>query len=138
MYDAEYHLLMGTSESVKILAKLEYELAQTGKHQDKGYFIARACLSLLVSGKVDDAQTCFALFQGILKADQKEQADTKLFQQYPLYNFTALLLLVVEKNAGSEFGSLMVQYRSDLTFDKDLEQVISMLRDLMTILLDVY
>ncbi|KAJ3306256.1 hypothetical protein HDV03_000176 [Kappamyces sp. JEL0829] len=123
IFDAEYHFFHGTQESIKLLAHLEAEVANSAESsftQDKGYYIARAVLPLLILGKVGDALSCFDQFTLLLPpSDFQESPQPGLakLSVHPLYNFTLLLLQIVEKGAGEHFVTLVNHHQDDLALD---------------------
>jgi hypothetical protein len=126
VYDAEYHFLYGTIDSIKLLVTLETDLALDGKHKDKGYFAARAILPLLLLGRFGDAMIFLERFgTHFLPTDwiPEREIDGIKLSVHPLYNFSLLLLQIIEKGSGEFFGSLLNQYQDFLKFDDYLLEV---------------
>jgi hypothetical protein len=122
-YDAESHLLLGTGESVKLLAQMAFDLSlRGGDTLDKGYWITRSVLQLLLLGKVGDAIVCFSTFQSHLGQETPAVEGTDLLS-YPLYNFTLLLLQVLQKDAVDQFSNLVTLYGESLSQDSFLQEV---------------
>lgn len=130
IYNAEYHLVRGSIDSAKTLALLEFEFSNkseaSSKNSDKGYYLCRGLLSLLVVGKVEEAIACFDAFKLLLNNDDFIDGDkSRLFKNHSLYNFAFLLLLIIQKNAGDKFGSLVTNFLEALEFDDVLLECIN-------------
>ena len=116
-------MVRGSVDSAKLLALLEYEFAArpeaSSKNADLGYYLCRAVLPLLVVGKLEEALACFEAFKVLIPSSEFVDEDkSKLLVKHSLYNFVQLLLLILVKNAGDKFGSLISSYLESLEFDE--------------------
>ncbi|KAJ3323708.1 hypothetical protein HDV06_001438 [Boothiomyces sp. JEL0866] len=125
-YNAETHLMNGTLDSIKVLAEMELEFSKLGYKDDVGYYIARACLPLLVLGKYSEAKSCMEQFTAGLNADcLVENVQDTPVSTHKLFNFTHLLIAAIGRNQGQLFSTIVNSYQSELSFDSFLTECVA-------------
>ncbi|KAG2171987.1 hypothetical protein INT43_001464 [Umbelopsis isabellina] len=132
--EAEKHLLFGSEESGKLLGDVEYDWAVEIDSADKGTFIARAVLQLLAMKNIHYANLAFQAFTKRLDASEAlgeapyrpapaDQSINITIYKDSLINFSQLLILTAQRDAGELFKTLKSKYApafaQDSKFDFD-------------------
>ncbi|KAI1098528.1 DUF410-domain-containing protein [Jackrogersella minutella] len=121
-YEAEKHLLLGTKDSAKVLAHMEYEWFKEDDAHTAALYAGRAILAYLLTGNVQAATACYRLFTSALNQDKQGQlgvqdvssttADIRIYPSIPLLNFLGLLLLAVQRANADTYKQLHNKYAS--------------------------
>lgn len=128
-YDAERHLLLGTTESAPILATLHYRWYATDSPHLAPLYASRSVLPYLLLGNLQSANSAFSTFTSILTSTNPTlftqpldgaKSSMRVFPSLPLLNFLALLLLAAQKGDASMFRQLAKHYALHL---KDTEEI---------------
>lgn len=118
-YDAERHLLLGTSASAPILAALHYRWYTSDSPHLAAIYASRSVLPYLVLGNLACATTAFAQFTSLLTTSNtglptqsidSSKSSIRIFPSLPLLNFLALLLLACQKGDAGLFRQLAKHY----------------------------
>jgi golgi to ER traffic protein 4 len=118
-YDAERHLLLGTSASVPILAELHYNWYAADSPHLAATYASRSVFPYLVLGNLASASTAFQLFttrltstnpQLFTQSIESSKSQLRVFPSLPLLNFVSLLLLACEKGDSGLFKQLAKHY----------------------------
>jgi len=126
-YDAERHLLFGTSVSPPILASLHYQWYATDSPHLAPVYASRSVLPYLVLGNLASATSAFSTFTSQLTTNNpglltqpldSAKSSTRIFPSLPLLNFLGLLLLAAQKGDSALFRQLVKHYAPHL---KDTE-----------------
>lgn len=138
-YDAERHLILGTKDSVELLALLEYDWYSADDSHTAALYAARAVFPYLLVGNVRDASKSLQLFTTRLSESNKSLTvqdinsggtSVRLYPSLPLLNFLSLLLLAVQKGSADVFRQLKSHYAVHIkevgTWDEALETVAEM------------
>ncbi|KAI9672203.1 MAG: hypothetical protein M1831_002017 [Alyxoria varia] len=137
VYEAERHLVLGTRDSVPILARLEYDWYASDEPSTAGIYASRAVFPLLLVGNLRGANQALLLFTSQLGTSNPQlvpqevssgSADLRLYPSIPLLNFLSLLLLAVQRGSSNLFRNLRAQYanhiaETDGMWDEALEHV---------------
>lgn len=125
-YDAERHLVLGTRDSAKVLAELEYEWFQEDEAHTAALYAGRAVLPYLLTANLRAANACYRIFTDALVRDKGDQlggstqqvssttADVRVFPSIPLLNFLGLLLLAVQRGGADLYRQLATKYAANL------------------------
>ncbi|KAL4871983.1 hypothetical protein BDV12DRAFT_193779 [Aspergillus spectabilis] len=122
-YEAEKHLVLGTSESAETLAKLEYEWYTNDEPHTAGIYAARAVIPLLLIGNLRSANKAFLIFTSRLSSANPSlgvqevssaSSDVRVFPALPLLNFLNLLLLSIQRGAADLFKQLTAHYATQI------------------------
>jgi len=117
-YDAEKHLVLGTTESAEILAKLEYEWYTNDDLHTAAVYASRAVFPFLLTGNLRSANKAFLIFisrlfsKPSLVAQEVSGAisDLRVYPSLPLLNFITLLLLAIQRGTTELFRELTKHY----------------------------
>ncbi|KAI9369788.1 DUF410 domain protein [Aspergillus egyptiacus] len=122
-YEAEKHLVLGTSESAETLAKLEYEWYTNDDPHTAGIYAARAVVPFLLLGNLRSANKAFLIFTSRLSSANptlgvqevsSASSDLRVFPVLPLLNFLNLLLLAIQRGTSDLFKQLTAHYASEI------------------------
>ncbi|KAJ1979044.1 hypothetical protein H4R34_002988 [Dimargaris verticillata] len=118
---AEYHLLLGTTESARVLAKAMHQWSQVATLElaDPGIYAARGILQYLALNKPHGAYVFWDTYRGFVKDDTSAKSPRTNDDPDPLtirhevstiVNFCQLLLLAVERRGRDAFAKLRTDY----------------------------
>ncbi|EAW08617.1 protein GET4 [Aspergillus clavatus NRRL 1] len=122
-YEAEKHLVLGTSESAETLAKLEYEWYTNDDPHTAAIYASRAVFPYLLVGNLRNANKAFLIFTSRLSASNTSlgvqqvssaSSDVRVFPALPLLNFISMLLLTVQRSNADLFKQLTAHYASQI------------------------
>ncbi|KAL4801714.1 hypothetical protein BDV18DRAFT_164757 [Aspergillus unguis] len=122
-YEAEKHLVLGTSESAETLAKLEYQWYTNDEPHTAGIYAARAVIPFLLIGNLRSANKALLIFTSRLSAANPSlgvqevsstNSEIRVFPAIPLLNFLNLLLLAVQRGAADLFRQLSAHYATHI------------------------
>lgn len=122
-YDAEKHLILGTSESAETLAKLEYEWYTHDDPHTAAIYASRAVFPYLLTGNLRSANKALLLFTTRLSTSNPSLAvqdvsssssDARVYPALPLLNFISLLLLTVQRGSADLFKQLTAHYAAQI------------------------
>ncbi|KKK13286.1 hypothetical protein P175DRAFT_0559517 [Aspergillus ochraceoroseus IBT 24754] len=135
-YDAEKHLILGTSESAETLAKLEYEWYTNDEPHTAGIYASRAVIPFLLIGNLRSANKAFLIFTSRLASANPSpgvqevssaSSDVKVFPALPLVNFISMLLLTIQRGSADLFKQLTAHYATQIReagmLDESLAQI---------------
>ncbi|KAJ3015844.1 hypothetical protein HKX48_004348 [Thoreauomyces humboldtii] len=136
-YDAEYHFAYGTLDSARAWAHMAWEWSGEGYFPDRGYFLARIVLPYLALKKLSHATASFDTFVNDLSQNDPSLRGTTLpfssadgspspdlaFYASSLINLCQLLLVVVQRDATTQFSTLKSHYRDVYAFDGYLNEM---------------
>jgi hypothetical protein len=120
-YDAEKHLILGTSESAETLAKLEYEWYTNDEPHTAAIYASRAVFPYLLVGNLRNANKAFLIFTSRLSSSNASlgvqevssaSSDVRVFPSLPLLNFISMLLLTIQRGSADLFKQLTAHYAS--------------------------
>lgn len=122
-YDAEKHLILGTSESAETLAKLEYEWYTHDEPHTAAIYASRAVFPYLLTGNVRSANKALLIFTTRLSTSNPSLAvqdvsssssDARVYPALPLLNFISMLLLTVQRGSADLFRQLTAHYAAQI------------------------
>ncbi|KAL4776195.1 hypothetical protein BDW60DRAFT_107920 [Aspergillus nidulans var. acristatus] len=122
-YEAEKHLVLGTSESAETLAKLEYEWYTNDEPHTAGIYAARAVIPFLLIGNLRSANKAFLIFTSrLISANpslgvqdvSSATSDIRVFPALPLLNFLNMLLLAIQRGTADLFKHLTTHYATHI------------------------
>jgi hypothetical protein len=122
-YDAEKHLILGTSESAETLAKLEYEWYTNDEPHTAAIYASRAVFPYLLIGNLRNANKAFLIFTSRLSSSNvslgvqevsSASSDVRVFPSLPLLNFISMLLLTIQRGSADLFKQLTAHYASQI------------------------
>lgn len=122
-YDAEKHLILGTSESAETLAKLEYEWYTNDEPHTAAIYASRAVFPYLLVGNLRNANKAFLIFTSRLSSSNvslgvqevsSASSDVRVFPSLPLLNFISMLLLAIQRGSADLFKQLTAHYASEI------------------------
>ncbi|KAJ5333320.1 hypothetical protein N7541_003148 [Penicillium brevicompactum] len=122
-YEAEKHLILGTSESAETLAKLEYEWYTGDEPHTAAIYASRAVFPYLLTGNLRSANKALLIFTTKLSAANPQlgvqdvsssSSDARVFPALPLVNFISLLLLTIQRGAPDLFRNLTAHYAAQI------------------------
>lgn len=122
-YDAEKHLILGTSESAETLAKLEYEWYTNDEPHTAAIYASRAVFPYLITGNLRSANKALLIFSTRLSTSNPSLAvqdvsssssDARVYPALPLLNFINLLLLTVQRGSADLFKQLTAHYATQI------------------------
>ena len=122
-YDAERHLVLGTSSAPEHLANLEYEWYTADDAHTAPLYISRAVLAYLLVGNVRDSARSMQIFLDRLVRDKSSigiqdmkvgDVQAKIISSMPVMNFLNLLLLAVPRGKAESFRQLRKHYSGHL------------------------
>ncbi|CAN6627138.1 golgi to ER traffic protein 4 [Trichomonascus vanleenenianus] len=134
--ETEKHLLLGTADSVKVLAGFEFEwFLENDDRTSAGQYIGRAVLGYLSTGNVSAAEGALGAFLEKFNADSSCPDPTEVlndgavfvYDSVPLLDFFQLLVLASRKGDKSLFIKLVTKYEPQIRqvqpFGQGIEQV---------------
>lgn len=122
-YDAEKHLIFGTSESAETLAKLEYEWYTHDDPHTAAIYASRAVFPYLLIGNLRNANKAFLIFTSKLSSSNPSlgvqdvssaSSDVRVYPALPLLNFISMLLLTIQRGSSDLFKQLTAHYASHI------------------------
>ncbi|KAL2837275.1 DUF410 domain protein [Aspergillus pseudodeflectus] len=122
-YEAEKHLVLGTSESAETLAKLEYEWYTNDEPHTAGIYASRAVIPFLLIGNMRSANKAFLIFTSRLcsanpslgvQEVSSASSDVRVFPALPLLNFLNLLLLATQRGSADLYKQLTAHYATQI------------------------
>ncbi|CEL01594.1 Putative DUF410 domain protein [Aspergillus calidoustus] len=122
-YEAEKHLVLGTSESAETLAKLEYEWYTNDEPHTAGIYALRAVIPFLLIGNLRSANKAFLIFTSRLcsanpslgvQEVSSASSDVRVFPALPLLNFLNLLLLATQRGSADLYKQLTAHYATQI------------------------
>ncbi|CAG8401951.1 unnamed protein product [Penicillium salamii] len=122
-YDAEKHLILGTSESAETLAKLEFEWYTVDEPHTAAIYASRAVFPYLLTGNLRSANKALLIFTSKLSAANPQlgvqdvsssSSDARVFPALPLVNFISLLLLTIQRGSADLFRNLTAHYAAQI------------------------
>ncbi|KAJ5180335.1 hypothetical protein N7492_003545 [Penicillium capsulatum] len=126
-YDAEKHLILGTSESAETLAKLEYEWYTHDEPHTAGLYASRAVLPYLLTGNLRSANKALLIFTSRLSTANpslgvqdvsSSSSDLRVYPALPLLNYLGMLLLTIQRGSADLFRQLNTHYAAQI---KDMD-----------------
>ncbi|RMZ75295.1 hypothetical protein DV738_g5537, partial [Chaetothyriales sp. CBS 135597] len=120
-YDAERHLLLGTSASSPLLASLHYAWYTLDDPHTAALYASRSILTYLTLGNLGAATRALAQFTSLLTTSNpalltqsidSSKSSLRIFPSLPLLNFLSLLVLACAKGDRSLFTQLGKHYAS--------------------------
>lgn len=118
-YDAEKHLIIGTTDSAETLAKLEFEWYTGDESHTAALYASRAVIPYLLTGNLRSANKALLIFTSRLSSVNPSLAsqqvssassDIRIYPSLPLLNFLGLLLLAVQRGSADLFRDLTRHY----------------------------
>lgn len=128
-YEAERHLLLGTSASVPVLAGLHYTWYAADSPHLAAAYASRSVFPFLVLGNLASASTAYQLFTSRLtltnpqlstQSIESSKSELRVFPSLPLLNFLSLLLLACQKGDAGLFRQLAKHYAVHLKEAEDM------------------
>ncbi|KAF7714104.1 Uncharacterized protein PECH_000350 [Penicillium ucsense] len=122
-YDAEKHLVLGTSESAETLARLEFEWYTHDDPHTAALYASRAVFPYLLTGNVRSANKALLIFTSRLSTANptlgvqnvsSSNSDIRLYPALPLLNFLGLLMLTIQRASGDLFRQLTAHYAAQI------------------------
>ncbi|CAI7629221.1 unnamed protein product [Penicillium glandicola] len=122
-YEAEKHLILGTSESAETLAKLEYEWYTSDEPHTAALYASRAVFPYLLTGNLRSANKALLIFTSRLSAANPQlgvqdvsssSSDARVFPVLPLMNFISMLLLTIQRGSADLFRQLTSHYATQI------------------------
>ncbi|KAF7591977.1 hypothetical protein BBP40_000824 [Aspergillus hancockii] len=122
-YEAEKHLILGTSESAETLARLEYEWYTNDEPHTAAIYASRAVFPYLLTGNLRSANKAFLIFTSRLSSSNPSltsqdvsgaSTDVRVFPALPLLNFVNILLLTIQRGSADLFKQLTSHYASQI------------------------
>lgn len=122
-YDAEKHLILGTSESAETLAKLEYEWYTHDEPHTAGLYASRAVLPYLLTGNLRSANKALLIFTSRLSTSNpslgvqnvsSSSSDLRVYPALPLLNYLGMLLLTIQRGSADLFRQLNSHYAAQI------------------------
>lgn len=130
-YDAERHLVLGTSHSPPILARLHYTWYKEDAPHLAPLYASRSVLPYLIVGDLASASVALSTFTSQLTTQNphllamsqplesaKSGLSLRIFPSIPLLNFLSLVVLAAQKGDAALFKQLAKYYAPHL---KDVE-----------------
>ncbi|KAI7970093.1 hypothetical protein EIK77_001483 [Talaromyces pinophilus] len=118
-YDAERHLVLGTTDSAETLAKLEFEWYTSDEAHTAAIYASRAVFPFLLTANLRSANKALLIFTSRLSAANPSLAsqqvsstssDVRIYPSLPLLNFLSLLLIAVQRGSADLFRDLTRHY----------------------------
>ncbi|KAJ5570327.1 uncharacterized protein N7459_009757 [Penicillium hispanicum] len=122
-YDAEKHLILGTSESAETLAKLEYEWYTNDEPHTAAIYASRAVFPYLLTGNLRSANKALLIFTSRLSTSNPSlgvqdvssaSSDIRVYPALPLLNFLSMLLLTIQRGSADLFRQLTAHYAAQI------------------------
>jgi hypothetical protein len=122
-YDAEKHLILGTSESAETLAKLEYEWYTNDEPHTAAIYASRAVFPYLLTGNMRSANKALLIFTTRLSMANPSlgvqdissaSSDARVYPALPLLNFITLLMLTIQRGSADLFKQLTAHYAAQI------------------------
>lgn len=123
VYEAEKHLLLGTTKSAETLANVLYDWYSEDAPHTAPFYIARAVLPYLLIGNLRDANRALGIFIEKLIANSpglvvqevdSGMAQLKIFPSLPLLNFLSLMVIAVRPGGRDVWQGLRNHYTTQL------------------------
>ncbi|KAK5199255.1 hypothetical protein LTR99_001296 [Exophiala xenobiotica] len=127
VYDAERHLILGTSSSAPVLASLHYNWYTLDQPHLAGIYASRSVLPYLLMGNLASANAALSTFTSHLTTSNphllamsqpiessKSGLSLRIFPSIPLLNFLSLLLLAAQKGDAGLYRQLCKYYAPHL------------------------
>jgi hypothetical protein len=118
-YDAEKHLVLGTTESAETLAKLEFEWYKSDDSHTAAIYASRAVFPFVLTGNLRSANKAFLIFTSRLATSNPSlvsqevssaSTDVRVYPSLPLLNFIGLLLIAIQRGSPDLFRDLTRHY----------------------------
>ncbi|KAJ5806110.1 uncharacterized protein N7503_003712 [Penicillium pulvis] len=135
-YEAEKHLILGTSESAETLAKLEYEWYTHDEPHTAALYASRAIFPYLTTGNLRSANKALLIFTTRLSTANPSlgvqevssaSSDVRVYPALPLLNFLSMLLLTIQRGSADLFRQLTAHYAAQIRdvgiWDETLAQI---------------
>ncbi|PLB49518.1 DUF410 domain protein [Aspergillus steynii IBT 23096] len=122
-YEAEKHLILGTSESAETLAKLEYEWYTNDEPHTAAIYASRAVFPYILTGNLRNANKALLIFTSRLSSSNpalgsqgisSASSDVRVFPALPLLNFLNMLLLTIQRGSADLFKQLTAHYAAQI------------------------
>ncbi|KAJ5715068.1 uncharacterized protein N7483_012249 [Penicillium malachiteum] len=122
-YEAEKHLILGTSESAETLAKLEYEWYTHDDPHTAALYASRAIFPYLTTGNIRSANKALLIFTSRLSTSNPSLAvqdvssansDMRVYPALPLLNFLGMLLLAIQRGSADLYRQLTAHYAAQI------------------------
>ncbi|KAJ5302073.1 hypothetical protein PENANT_c008G01033 [Penicillium antarcticum] len=122
-YDAEKHLILGTSESAETLAKLEYEWYTNDEPHTAAIYASRAVFPYLLTGNIRSANKALLIFTSRLSTANPSlgvqdissaSSDARVYPALPLLNFISLLMLTIQRGSADLYKQLTAHYAAQI------------------------
>ncbi|KAJ6024526.1 hypothetical protein N7540_005323 [Penicillium herquei] len=122
-YEAEKHLILGTSESAETLAKLEYEWYTNDDPHTAALYASRAIFPYLTTGNIRSANKALLIFTSRLSTSNPSLAvqdvssansDMRVYPALPLLNFLGMLLLAIQRGSADLYRQLTAHYAAQI------------------------
>ncbi|KAJ5628395.1 hypothetical protein N7490_010623 [Penicillium lividum] len=122
-YEAERHLILGTSESAETLAKLEYEWYTHDEPHTAALYASRAVFPYLTTGNLRSANKALLIFTSRLSTlnpslgvqdVSSASSDIRVYPALPLLNFLSMLLLTIQRGSADLFRQLTAHYAAQI------------------------
>ncbi|KAJ5921535.1 hypothetical protein N7466_009861 [Penicillium verhagenii] len=122
-YEAEKHLILGTSESAETLAKLEYEWYTHDEPHTAALYASRAIFPYLTTGNLRSANKALLIFTSRLSTLNSSlgvqdvssaSSDIRVYPALPLLNFLSMLLLTIQRGSADLFRQLTAHYATQI------------------------
>ncbi|KAJ5701543.1 hypothetical protein N7488_009091 [Penicillium malachiteum] len=122
-YEAEKHLILGTSESAETLAKLEYEWYTSDDPHTAALYASRAIFPYLTTGNIRSANKALLIFTSRLSTSNPSLAvqdvssansDMRVYPALPLLNFLGMLLLAIQRGSADLYRQLTAHYAAQI------------------------
>lgn len=122
-YDAERHLVLGTTESAETLARLEFEWYKNDDSHTAAIYASRVVFPFILVGNLRSANKAFLIFTSRLATANPSlvsqevssaSADIRVYPSLPLLNFISLLLVAIQRGNSDLFRDLTRHYASHI------------------------
>ncbi|KAJ5279918.1 hypothetical protein N7478_005290 [Penicillium angulare] len=122
-YEAEKHLILGTSESAETLAKIEYEWYTHDDPHTAALYASRAIFPYLTTGNLRSANKALLIFTSRLSASNPSlgvqevssaSSDVRVYPALPLLNFLSMLLLTIQRGSADLYRQLNTHYAAQI------------------------
>lgn len=122
-YEAEKHLILGTSESAETLAKLEYEWYTNDEPHTAAIYASRAVFPYILTGNLRNANKALLIFTSRLSSSNptlgsqgisSASSDVRVYPALPLLNFLSMLLLTIQRGSADLFKQLTAHYAAQI------------------------
>lgn len=122
-YDAERHLVLGTTESAETLARLEFEWYKNDDSHTAAIYASRVVFPFILVGNLRSANKAFLIFTSRLATANPSlvsqevssaSTDIRVYPSLPLLNFISLLLVAIQRGTSDLFRDLTRHYASHI------------------------